>query len=192
MAQVLGTVISIELETDVKKNGGGTYKGWELVYKTPDGEVRNVAKPVQGLKYNAALTGQLKALASGDQFTLEQEKNAAGFFDVKTVVKGWSEGVASPSAPATYKADAAPRAEGNAKGNSYQASSYPTADERLKTQNQIVRQSSLAQANATLAIGGKAVKPADVIAVANQYVAWVKHEATGMEAIAELESDIPD
>ena len=52
MAQFSGTVVSIALETDVKKNGGGSYKGWELVYRATDNEIRTVAKPVTSLTLN--------------------------------------------------------------------------------------------------------------------------------------------
>lgn len=184
MAQFQGTVITLELETDVKKQSGGTYKGWQLVYKSADGEVRDIAKPIQGLRFGT-LKAQLQSLSAGDQFTMVTEKNEAGFLDVKSVTKGWGEGVTSPSVSSGDKVQA-----GN-KATAYQASSYPTADERSKTQNHIIRQSSLAQANATLAIGGKAVKPEDVLKVADHYVSWVKHEATGIAAINEMEDDIP-
>lgn len=180
--QVQGVVISVSTNTKVKKNGGGTYDAWELVYKSLDGEVRTIAKPVQGLKFNAALKTQLEGLTTGDEFTLEQEKNQAGFYDVKTITKGLSGGlVATPEKQPAQRVQSTP----------YQASSYPTADERNKTQNHIIRQSSLAQANATLAIAGKAVKPEDVIKVAEQYVAWVKDEKTGHAAIDDMSDDIP-
>lgn len=184
MAQISGTAITVSLETDVAKNGGGSYKGWEVVYKTPDGKVQTLAKPIQGLRFNAELKKQLEDLRPGDFFTSDQEKNAAGYLDVKNIIKGGDGSVSAPSAPR----DSSP-AKG---GNSYQASTYPSKDEREVTQNHIIRQSSLAQAVATLAIGGKAIKPADVLAVAEEYVAWVKFKATGAQALQELENDIPD
>jgi hypothetical protein len=186
MATILGTVISISLETDVKKQGGGSFKAWELVYKTNDGEVRTLAKPVTGLRFNATLKSGLESLKPGDPFTAETDKNPQGFLDVKSVSKGHSEG--SPAIPTSV---GTPTPQVASKGNAYQASSYPTADERAKTQNHIIRQSSLAQAVATLAIGSKGAKPAEVLAVAEEYVAWVKNEKVGMDAIAEMEDDIP-
>ncbi len=189
MATIRGTVITLELETDVKKNGGGSYKGWELVYKSQDGEVRSIAKPVQGLRFGT-LKAQLQALGAGDQFTLTHEKNAQGFNDVKTISKGWDVGIASPStsSPATGSGNA----QAGAKATAYQASSYPTKDEREATQNHIIRQSSLAQAVATLAIAGKPVKPADVLVVAEEFVDWVKFKPTGAQALLEMENDFPD
>jgi hypothetical protein len=188
--QVLGTVVSVSLETQVKKNGGGTYPGWELVYKTQDGEIRTAAKHVNDLKYKPNLKTDLQALAQGDQFTLDQEKNAtSGFYDINSIKKGWAEG--SPSIPAQAPAEKLQGSNNKPATNNYSASSYPTKEERLVTQNQIVRQSSLAQAVATLAIGGKAVKPEDVIKVAEGYVNWVKSVPVGMEAIAEMADDVP-
>lgn len=186
--QVLGTVMSVSVDKQVKKNGGGTYQGWELVYRAQDDAVRTIAKPIQGLRFNAPLKAQLESLSPEDQFTLEQEKNQQGFYDVKSIVKGWDANAGELKAP-TERAQAASTAKST--GNSYSSSSYPTAEERTKTQNHIIRQSSLAQANATLAVGSKGVNPDDVLALAEKYVAWVKNEKTGMEAIAELEDDIP-
>lgn len=181
---VRGTVISVSAETDVKKNGGGSYKGWELIYKSDNGDVRTIAKPVQGLRFNAALKTILGELQAGDEFTLEQEKNTAGFYDVKSIVKGWGNPQIPAQQPAQVKRE-------DTVSNNYQASSYPTKDERAATQQHIIRQSSLAQANATLAIGGKAVKPDDVLKVAYVYVAWVLNQKTGQEAIVDLKDDIP-
>lgn len=184
MAYFQGTVITLELETDVKKQAGGTYKGWQLVYKSTDGEIRDIAKPIQGLKFGS-LKGQLQALSPGDQFTMHTEKNDAGFLDVKGITKGWDGAVASPTEKGTTTAPT------KGSGTPYVASSYPTKEEREVTQNHIIRQSSLAQANATLAIGGKPVKPSEVLKVANEYVAWVKNEKTGIDAINDMDDDIP-
>jgi hypothetical protein len=187
MAMILGTVISVTLETDVKKQGGGSFKAWELVYKTNDGEVRTLAKPVTSLRFNAKLKAGLESLTTGDPFTAETEKNAQGFLDVKGISKGQDASAGVPEAPkGVTQGASAPKAT-----NTYQASSYPTAEERAKTQNHIIRQSSLAQAVATLSVGSKGLKPDEVLAVADVYVAWVKNEKTGVEAIAEMEDDIP-
>jgi hypothetical protein len=137
--QVQGKVISVSTNTTVKKNGGGTYPGWELIYKSLDGEVRTIAKHVNDLKYKPALAEALNGLSAGDDFTLEQEKDAkSGFYNVLSLVKGTVS--MEPSLPAETKSQAAASAN---KGNSYQASTYPTADERANTQQYIIRQSSL-------------------------------------------------
>lgn len=187
MAMILGTVISIALETDVKKQSGGSFKAWELVYKTNDGEVRTLAKPVTGLRFNAKLKAGLESLEPGDPFTAETEKNAQGFLDVKSVIKGQDASASAPEAPKS----ASTGAGANKSATPYAASSYPTADERAKTQTHIIRQSSLAQAVATLSVGAKALKPDEVLAVAEVYVDWVKNEKVGMAAIDDIDSDIP-
>lgn len=172
MAQVLGTVISVSLETDVKKNGGGTYKGWELVYKTKDNQVQTIAKPVQSLKFNAPLRNQLAELVGGDQFTLEQEKNAAGFNEVKSVVKGWSEMAQAPQQP--QKAAA---------GGTYAPRDFEGKEERQARQRLIVRQSSLTAAVGVLSVGAKSVDKEAVKDLAEEFTDWVFEETEQFEDI---------
>lgn len=179
MAKVLGTAISVSLETDVAKNGGGTYKGWELVYKANTGEVRTIAKPVQGLTFNPALKGQLQVLQAGEKFTLEQEKEGA-FLVVKSVVKGWDDGaVQAPSVP--------PKGQGQT--NTYQARDYESKEERTARQRLIVRQSSLTAALSTLTPGAKTVDKEAVKALAEEYFDWVFE--SGETGIQNMEDDIP-
>ncbi|MBT9145723.1 MAG: hypothetical protein DDT42_01599 [candidate division WS2 bacterium] len=184
--QVQGTIISLSLETEVKKNGGGSYKGWELVYKSSDGEVRTIAKPVQGLKFNASLKTQLESFLVGDKFTLEQEKNPAGFYDVKSIVQGWSGG--EVSAPVSTSA----QTQKVSGGTPYQSSSYPTKEERAQTQRYIIRQSSLTNAVATLSVGSKSLNPKDVLVLAEQYVDFIFEQLRGQEGIDALQDDIPE
>lgn len=182
--QVLGTVISVSAETDVKKNGGGTYKGWELVYKSDGGDVRTIAKPVQGLRFNQGLKTMLGELQVGDQFTLEQEKNAQGFYDVKSIVKGWSAGSPSlPSAPTQKSTASAP--------SPYQARDFETKEERTLRQRLIVRQSSLTAATAVLTVGAKTVDKEAVKALAEEFYEWVFQAPNPMQAIAEMADDVP-
>lgn len=191
MSQVQGVVISVTLSTQAKKQAGGTYEAWELVYKTLEGEVRSLQKPVQGLKFNAALANSLKQLSAGDEFTATLEKNAGGFLDVKGIVKGLSVEAAPPVAPAG-KAQAT---------NAYQGRDYETAAERAERrefekvkQVLIVRQSSLSNAINTLSIGAKAApKVEDILAVAEQYVSFVdnKSAAGGKTGFDDFDNDIP-
>ncbi len=183
--QVLGTVISVAVETDVKKNGGGSYKGWELIYKSDGGDVRTIAKPIQGLRFNAPLKKVLEELAGGDQFTLVQEKNDAGFYDVKSITKGWAEGTPSlPASPSQTKGSAT-------SGNAYAARDYEGKEERTARQRLIVRQSSLSAAVAILTVGAKAVDKEAVKALADELTDFVFEQKRGTEAIAELAEDVP-
>jgi hypothetical protein len=176
MAQVTGVVISISLETDVKKNGGGSYKGWELVYKSSDGEVRTIAKPVTGLQYNAPLKKQLGELSQGDEFTLTQEKNAAGFYDVKSIEKGIVEGGKAQASVGSTNQARAPQAVSN----------YETREERTARQRLIVRQSSL---TAAIGILGNKATPPVVKDLAEDLTNWVFEK--GQVGIANMEDDIP-
>lgn len=187
MATVLGTVISVSAETDVKKNGGGTYRGWELIYKSDGGDVRTIAKPVQGLRFNAGLKAILGELQPGDEFTLEQEKNTQGFFDVKTIVKGWKVG--APSLPASAPPQKAGANTNTA--NSYQARDFETKEERVLKQRLIVRQSSLTTAISVLSVGAKTLNKDDVKALAEEFYDFVFAQKTGGAAIQEMEDDIP-
>ena len=79
-----------------------------------------------------------------------------------------------------------------AKGNS-----FPTADERAQTQVYIIRQSSLTNANATLATAGKPVtqdKVEELAQVYERYVLGLESPPQAIkepESIADLASDIP-
>lgn len=170
MATVLGTVISVAVDTDVKKNGGGSYKGWELIYKSDGGDVRTIAKPIQGLRFNAPLKAQLEGLVAGEQFTLEQEKNAGGFYDVKSIIKGWTEGQPSlPSNTSTSKVS-------GSTSNTYSGRDFESKDERTQRQRLIVRQSSLSAAVSILTVGAKSVDKEQVKSLANELTAFVFDE----------------
>lgn len=185
MAKVLGTVVSISLETDVVKQSGGSYKAWELVYKNQQGKVFTIAKPVQGLKFGP-LKGQLAALEVGDQFTLTQEKNAQGFNDVKSVVKGWDESASLSDAVKELPAK-------STGGNSYQARDFETKEERAARQKSIVRQSSLSNAIAVLSVGAKTLDPNAVINLAEQFEGWVNRVDYGIDKAnpMDFDDDVP-
>jgi citrate synthase len=201
--QVTGTVISASTNATAKKNGGGTYPAWELIYKAHDGEVRTISKHVNDLKYKPNIKAALESLNAGDAFTLEQEKDEkSGFYNVLTLVKG--AGQQQPSLPSkpTETASANTGNGATSKGNSYSASTYATAEERANTQQFIIRQSSLTNAVATLAVGAKAVNPDDVIKLAERYHSWVNGFDTDVGkvvakakskavAIEDIEDDIP-
>jgi hypothetical protein len=156
-----GTVISVSLSTQVKKQAGGTYEAWELVYKNADGQIESIQKPVQGLKFNPSLKDSLASLSTGDAVTISLEKNAGNFWEVKTITKGIVEVSNEPKSAA-------------AGVNKVTGSNYETPAERANRQTLIVRQSCLAQAVATATIhGAKVANVVDILKVADQYVNWV-------------------
>lgn len=130
-----GVMMSYNPNTKVAKQGGGTYDAWELVYRNTNNEVKTVAKPVQGLKFNKSLANQLAALQSGDEFTLLQEKKGQ-FWEVQSVEKGFKE--VQDEVAAKPDGNRAPVREGKVTG-----SNYETPEERAKKQVVIVRQGVL-------------------------------------------------
>ena len=179
--QQSGSVISVSLETDVKKKDGGTYKGWELVYRSDEGEVKTIAKPVQGLKFNENLKKQLGSLAVGDHFVVTMEKNANNFWEVESVIKGEKREFAEPT----------PTAGTNKAPTRVVGSTYETAEERKIKQRYIVRQSAIAQAVNVHSVGAK-VPPevAAVLATADKFVEYVYFE-DAVQSIKEMTDDIP-
>ena len=188
--QIQGTVISYTASTKIQKQGGGSYDAWELVYRSPENEVKQLAKPVQGLKFNKPLANQLAALVPNDEFTAELEKNAAGYWDVKEVVKGVvaPEGAPAPAAPAESGKPAerpvqAPRAVNRVTG-----STYETPEERAKKQVVIVRQSCIGYAKDILGIiGEEHLTVEKVLEVADQLE---KHVNKGLKAAAKKYLDV--
>jgi hypothetical protein len=184
MATVVGTVIAIGIDVPVKKQAGGTYQGWELVYKTDSGEIRTEAKPMTGLKFNRALADSLADLAVGDVFTLVKEKNQAGFYDVQSVTKGRTESVDLPAEKPRVggvTGGAAPRT-----GNTYE-----TPEERKIKQRLIVRQWAGTQAIEILKGTPKSViNLATVSELGEQLVDWV-YETKQQGGFDDLGDDVP-
>ena len=138
MSQIHGTVVSYNANTKVQKKGGGQYDAWELVYRDSENKIATLAKPVQGLRFNPALAGQLNALVPGDAFTVDREKKGE-FWEIMSVTKGHSDGATSPagnSSSGSYPA-ASPRSGTTPK------STYETPEERAKKQIVISRQAAL-------------------------------------------------
>ena len=185
---VSGTVVLIKIDVDVEKNGGGSYKGWKLVYENDSGEVKTIQKHMNSLKYAAPLANGLKQLKVGDTFTMEMEKEG-DFWNPKSVYKG----EATKTQPVVSKAQITPTSSG---------STYATKEERAQTQKYIVRQSSITSALKLLEVTGvKKAAPSDVIKLAMEFEAFVMGYAVPgiVEAdvketssdLSDLEDDIP-
>ena len=138
MSIIQGTVISYQAEVQATNQAGKPYKAWRLIYTDSAGEVKNLQKPVTGLKFNRALAGQLASVSAGDFVTIVQEKNDAGFLDVKSVTKGDEAPAAALSSN-----DKQPSRPAAASGGSRD---FETSKERADRQVYIVRQSSLERA----------------------------------------------
>jgi len=169
---VKGTVITSEVDVQVAKNGGGTYPGARLTYRTEDGKIQEQAFHNNAFKFNAGLKTALTALKAGDVISIDKEKNDAGFWGVKSITK---ETGGTAHTPAT----ASPK------------SNYETPEERAKKQVYIVRQSSIANAIALLSSnGGKKNTTEEAIAVAKQFEAYVFGEEFDDGSVMTMKEDI--
>lgn len=187
MAQINGTVVAVEIDVPVKKNGGGTYQGWSLVYKDNTGEIKTMSKHMNSLKYAQPLKNGLESLKAGDAFTLEQEKEG-DFWNPKSIYK-------SKDIPAMLKGDVVvSKPAYTAPGSS----TYSTVEERAQTQKYIVRQSSITAALKLLELNG--VKKAgvdDVLDFAADFEAYVMdYEPTALadsskSSFDDMDDDIP-
>ena len=119
----------------------------------------------------------------GDSVNIDSVKDDNGYWQWTKVL---ADGQA-PSARPAKASSASPAARGN---------SFPTQDERAQTQVYIIRQSSLTNANATLATKGKVVTQDEVVQLAKVYERFVlgldpTTTIKEPESIAEMSSDIP-
>lgn len=141
MKTITGKVYEVEIGAQIKKRAGGTYEGWRLTYKTPDGELQKVEKPVANFKYQPSLKTALEGLSKDDEFTMEMEKDG-DFWNVTSIAKGVSMPAQTGKAdnkPTSYKTD--------------KSGNWETSEERAARQVMIVRQSSLSTAVALLGPG---------------------------------------
>lgn len=162
--QVELTVVSVEMDVEIQKQAGGSYKGARLTYRDASGAIKEKAFTQQALKYNPQVKTTLSNLAAGDKAIMEMEKNG-DFWNVKTLTKDGSvSSVATNSTPASGGNKASPTASPK--------STYETPEERAKKQVYIVRQSSITAALTYLG-DTKKMSINDVIAVAKQFEAYV-------------------
>lgn len=129
--EVNGTVVSIDVDVQVAKNGGGTYPGSRLTYRDESGAIKEKAFHSNVFKFNAALKGQLTSLSVGQAFIMDMEKQGE-FWNVKSI---------KPTTELTHS-----KTEGVVKATPSPKSTYETPEERAKKQVYIVRQSALNQA----------------------------------------------
>lgn len=157
--QVNGTVVSVELNIDIEKNGGGTYPGSRLTYRA-DGKISEQNFHKNALKYNPEVAKTLGQLSSGVSFVMVKEKE--GDFWKVVSLKQSNDLVEEP-----------PK-KGETSTTASKGGNWETAEERAKKQVYIVRQSSLTNAIALLASNGaKKNTPEEVIKIAKQFEAYV-------------------
>lgn len=159
-------ILSITPVDHPTKTVGKTTPKLDIAYKNLsfNGKVEG-----KGLFSFGSQEGAFKVLKNsqpGDVYDIERVKE--GEFQNWVSAKK-SDGSSNPVLAAVSGTGTA---TSTAKSSGYQLapkSTYPTEDERAKTQIYIVRQSNLNTAVATLAVGAKSVKPEDVIKTAKLY-----------------------
>lgn len=160
--QVKGTVVSVELDVQVAKNGGGTYPGARFSYRDESGALKEQGFHNNTFKFNAGLKTQLSNLTAGQKFVMEKVKEG-DFWKVLTVLP--DDGSAAPTQASTG---------GTAKPVASPKSTYETPEERAQKQLYIIRQSSLSSAIALVAaLGDKKATPQSVIAQAKLFEGYV-------------------
>jgi hypothetical protein len=179
------TLLSVDIKTQPTKNGK-SYQVADVAYKNNTFQGKVEGKKVMSFGATAEAFKTLAVASPGESYTIEVVKNAAGYNDWVSMVKG--EANAAPAAPSVTKtANPAPK------------SNYETPEERAQRQVYIIRQSSLTNAISTLAVGGKtAPSPDAVVNLAQRYVDFVLNGAAGAlvttvdkVTIEDMPSDFP-
>ena len=157
---ITGKIVSIDLNATITKAQGGTYKGAEIVFKDANGKVQTKNIHENGLKYAPAVKNGLESLEPGDNFTVEMEKKD-DFWTWISIKKGIEQ--EEKQKTTTQQSTAS------------KSTSWETAEERAARQKLIVRQSSLTNAVAFLAIqpGTMSITEVDVIETATTFYNWV-------------------
>ena len=173
-------VIDVGTVNSHSAKNGRQYQSIEVTYKNEAGQAGN--KKLMSFSHpDVFKTAQ--SWTKGDSVNIDSVKDDNGYWQWKAILQAGQ--APSVSAPAKASSAANPAARGN---------SYPTVDERAQTQVYIIRQSSLTNANATLATTGKPVSQAEVVALAQVYERFVlgqEETVVEPESIAEMSSDIP-
>jgi hypothetical protein len=160
------TLLSVDIKTQPTKNGK-SYQVADVAYKNNTFQGKVEGKKVMSFGATAEAFKTLAVASPGESYTVEIVKNAAGYNDWVSMVKGQVD--TTTAAPAASKApNAAPK------------SNYETSEERAQRQVYIIRQSSLTNAISTLAAGAKtAPNPDAVVNLAQRYVDFVLNGAGG-------------
>ena len=165
---VSGTVVSVEHNIQIQKNGGGEYPGSRLTYRDGAGAIKEKSLHANVLKFNPALKVQLNALSAGQAFDMEQIKEGE-FLNVKSIVPSSTTTNEGKHSGTVQEAKTAPIPSPK--------STYATSEERAKTQIYIVRQSSISNA---IALSPKA-SVETILALAKQFEAYVFNNETEVE-----------
>lgn len=154
MSIISGVLMSKQIDVEVKKRTGGTYKGYRLVYQTQEGEIKTLEKAMASLTYTPTVEKQLSELVVGEGFTASLEKNDKGFLDVKS----FGAGEFAPDEPVPQANNVTNPIKASGATPYKSANTYETPEERLirrtfeaQKQKLIVRQATL---NSAIGLAG--------------------------------------
>jgi hypothetical protein len=162
------------VSTHSAKNGR-QYQSVEITYKNPQGQ----AQTKKLMSFGAPEVFKIaQTWTKGDSINVATIKDNNGYWQWTKIL---AQGEADPSV-STNSASKAPVSRG---------SNYETSDERAKRQVMIVRQSSLSNAVATLAIQGSKATANDVITLAKLYEGFVLNNEADNPDIRDMNDDVP-
>ena len=174
------TILSVQSIT--AQGAKGPYQTLEVAFKNNTfGKVES--KKVMPFGAQKSVFDALANAQTGSTFDITVVKNDKGYND-------WT--AAKQAVPGTPAPQAAGSINKPTAGNAVQVkSTYETPEERAKKQVYIIRQSSLSAAIGSLSVGAKAaLKASDVIAVAEEYYAWVMQSPE--QAVKQDTFDLPN
>lgn len=174
---MLITILNVSVTTQPTKTGK-SYQVADVAYKNLTFQGKVEGKKVMSFGGGAEAFKIVSQAQPGETYEVTVVKNPQGYNDWTAMVKGDANQTSPTPEPSGVKAVAT-------------KSTYETAEERAQRQVLIVRQSSLSSAVATLAVGSKAVKPEDVVAVAKQYEDYVFGKAALASGFEDMTDDIP-
>ena len=167
------------LNTHQAKNGRN-YQSLEIMYKNDQGQAQS--KKLMSFA-NPDVFKAAQGWEKGAVIHVSTEKDANGYWQWTAVGDaGNTQDTNSGGAVATQAKAPVGKSGGN----------WETSDERQARQVMIVRQSSLSNAVATLALAGKQASANDVISLAKLYEGFVlDSEVSSAPDMTEMASDIP-
>lgn len=169
-------IMDVEVTTATTKTNK-PYEFLEVSFKNQTFQDKPEIKKVMPFG-NKDVFDVLKKAVKGDVFTVEREKNDAGFWDWISIQTG--ENVTMATAATPQKTTPAPAAKGG----------WETPEERATKQLYIIRQSCLSQAVSTVAIGAKTAPPVETILdLAQTYVDFIC--GTNVKQTDDIGEDIP-
>lgn len=157
---LLGIIIQVDESFKAVSQEGKEYDAYRIVYTNDRGEIKNITKPLSGLKFKPKVRATLSILKQGDPFTAVLEKNNGGYLEIFSLEKGHQEVVD------TIESKTESKPAGKVTG-----SNWETSEERALRQRYIVRQSSITAALTFLGDGAMEVK--QVLDIAKQFEEFV-------------------